>query len=88
MPVSFPLWAPLLRAQWEVNDNYRRVEGLEPLVAAVEAPGTLRRMTPDLQLAGVTMPPSAVGEGLQLVFEHWALDLLAAWSPVEDAHTP
>lgn len=80
LPAYFPKWAPLFRALWLIVDGARRNEALEPLVAAVETRGTLRRMAPDLQLAGVDLPPSAVGECLQPVFEHWALDLLTIWA--------
>lgn len=73
IPEYFPRWAPLLRALWEVVNYERRLPGLEPIVAAVEAHRTRRQIVPDLQLAGIAVPPEAAGEDAQLEFERWAL---------------
>jgi hypothetical protein len=80
LPAYFPNWAPLFRALWLIIDDARRVEALEPLVAAVEARGALRRMASDLQRIGIDMPPDAVAERRRLAYEHWALTLVTGWA--------
>lgn len=83
LPTVFPQWAPLFRALWVIGEYARRFESFGPLVAPVEARGALRRMAPDLQLAGVAMPPDAIGNHLLPVFEKWALALLTGWASGE-----
>lgn len=80
LPACFPKWAPLFRALWLIVDDARRIESLEPLVAAVEARSTLRRIASDLQCVGTDLPPDTVAERSRLAYEQWALTLVTGWA--------
>lgn len=73
-PAYFPRWGAIFPVLATVLETAHRTEGMEPIVAAVEARRALRRLGSLPARAGLPEPPTeTVGEAFAAAWQDWAL---------------